>query len=302
MALAAIESQFRVAERDWYAFGSGELARVNALLAEGHPATVSADLAPLIARAIQLHGLSGGRFDPGVCALVRLWHFESAESLAAATGPPSAAEIRSLQARQGTLADLRFDGQTLSTSRPLCLDLGGMAKGTAVERARVIFARYGIQSALLDIGGSSQLAIGQNGARPWFIGLQHPRENRVIGRLALKPGETTATSGDYEHAYFQGGRRYHHVLDPSTGQPTAGIAGVTVLAGDAELAEAATKAVMVAGAARFSETCAALGISDALLITTTGALLTTPGMAVRLRRDNDGRLPVVAWPKHAPDL
>ena len=302
MAAADVESQFRVAERDWYAFGSGELARVNALLAEGHPATVSPDLAPLITRAIQLHGLSGGRFDPGVCALVRLWHFDSAESLAAAAGPPSEAEIRSLQARQGTLSDVRFDGQTVSASRPLCIDLGGMAKGTAVERARALFARYGIQSALLDIGGSSQLAIGQKGARPWFIGLRHPRENRVIGRLALKSGETTATSGDYEHAYIRDRRRYHHVLDPRTGKPTAGTAGVTVLAGDAELAEAATKALMVAGPARFSETCAALGISDALLITTTGELLTTPGMAVRLRRDNDGRLPVVDWPKHAADL
>jgi thiamine biosynthesis lipoprotein len=169
----------------------------------------------------------------------------------------------------------------------LCIDLGGMAKGTAVERSRVLFARYGIQSALLDIGGSSQLAIGQKGARPWYIGLRHPRENRVIGRVALKSGETTATSGDYEHSYVRDGRRYHHILDPHTGEPTAGTAGVTVLAGDAELAEAATKALMVAGPARFHETCAALGISDALLITPTGELLATPGMAVRLKQGAD---------------
>ena len=77
---------------------------------------------------------------------------------------------------------------------------------------------------------------------------------------------------------------------------------MTVLAPDAELAEAATKALMVGGTARFSETCAALGISDALLITTTGALLATPGMTARLRHDNDGRLPVVDWPRHAADL
>ena len=171
-----------------------------------------------------------------------------------------------------------------------------------MELARTIFARYGIRSALLDIGGSSQLALGQKGARPWFIGLRHPRENRVIGRLALQSGETTATSGDYEHAYVRDGRRYHHVLDPRTGEPTAGTAGVTVLAGNAELAEAATKALMVAGPGRFRETCAALGISAALLITTTGELLTTPDMAVRLRRDNGGHLPVVDWPAQAADL
>ena len=169
-----------------------------------------------------LHAQSGGRFDPGVCALVRLWQFDSQESLAAAAGPPPEAEIQALRARQGTLADLRFDGRTVSATRPLCIDLGGMAKGTAVERARALFAPHGIRNALLDIGGSSQLALGQKGGRPWSIGLRHPREDRVIGRLALEPGEATATSGDYENAYVQDGRRYHHVLDPRTGKPTAG--------------------------------------------------------------------------------
>ena len=291
--------RFRVAERDWYAFGTGELARINALLARGQPAPVSADLAPLITRAMALYVLSGGRFDPGVCALVRLWQFDSQESLASAAGPPPPDEIQALRARQGTLADLRFDGRTVSATRPLCIDLGGMAKGTAIERARALFGARGIRNALLDIGGSSQLALGQKGGRPWYIGLRHPRADRVIGRLALEPGEATATSGDYENAYVQDGRRYHHVLDPVTGKPTAGTASVTVLAADAELAEAATKALMVGGREQFTAICAAMGLTHALLITTTGELLTTPGMAARLQRDNGGRLPVLDWPGEA---
>jgi thiamine biosynthesis lipoprotein len=286
-----IESRFQKANTDWYAFGTGELATVNALLARGQAAPVSADLAPLIGRAIALHEQSGGLFDPGVCALVRLWQFDNAEDLAAASGPPPDEARRALRASQGTLADLRFDGHTASSSRPLCIDLGGMAKGTALEQARAVLAQHGIRNALIDIGGSSQLAIGRKGASPWVIGLKDPRANRVIARLSLRPGEAASTSGDYERGYTRAGRRYHHILDPDTGAPTTGSASVTALAMDGELVDAATTALMVAGPTRFRDISAALGIVDALLITTSGELLTTPGMAARLRRDNNGRLP-----------
>lgn len=305
-AATEIERRFRVAERDWYAFGSGELARVNALLARGEAAAVSAELAPLISRAMDLHGRSGGLFDPGVCALVRLWQFDSEDALAVAAGPPPDAEVRALRSRQGTLADLRFDGRTVSAARPLCIDLGGMAKGTALERARAVLATRGITSALVDIGGSSQLAIGQKpgkeGPRHWSIGLLDPRSSRIFGRLELAPGEAASTSGDYERGYEQDGRRYHHILDPVTGRPTAATASVTVLAGDAELADAASTALMVAGPDRFREVAAALGIDDALLVSTKGEVLTTPGMATRLQRDNGGRIPAPDWQTGSPDL
>ncbi|MBL8199934.1 MAG: FAD:protein FMN transferase [Chromatiales bacterium] len=293
---------FRTAARDWYAFGTGELARVNARLARGDSTPVSPELAPLIKRAMDFHARSGGLFDPGVCALVRLWQFDSEEALAVAEAPPPDTEIQALRARQGTLADLRFDGRTASAARPLCIDLGGMAKGTVLEQARAVLAKHGIRSALVDIGGSSQLAIGRKGRRPWSIGLLDPRSTRVFGRLVLAPGEAASTSGDYERGYERDGRRYHHILDPATGKPTAATAGVTVLAGDAELADAASTALMVAGPGRFREVCAALGIADALLITTTGDVLTTPGMATRLQRDNDGRIPVLDWRAANPDL
>ncbi|MDH5254430.1 MAG: FAD:protein FMN transferase [Gammaproteobacteria bacterium] len=296
-----IEHRFQTAGQDWYAFGTGELARVNALLARGEAATVSPALAPLIRRAMDLHARSGGRFDPGVCALVRLWQFDSEESLAGAAAPPADAEVQALRARQGTLADLRFDGRTVSAGRPLCIDLGGMAKGSALEQARAILRTHGVTSALLDLGGSSQLAIGRKGPGRWTIGLRHPRDNRVIGRLELEDGEAASTSGDYERGYVTNGHRYHHIIDPVTGRPTAASASATVLAHDAELADAASTALMVAGPARFRKIGAAMGISAALLVTATGELLTTPEMAERLQRDNGGRLPVIDWTRPGED-
>ena len=297
-----LEAQFRRFGQDWYAFGTGELAQVNSLLARGEPAPVSATLAPLISHAMDLSTRSGGLFDPGVCALVRLWQFDSEDSLAVAAAPPPDAEVAALRARQGTLADLRFDGRTASSAKPLCIDLGGMAKGTALERARTVLAKHGVASALLDIGGSSQLAIGRKGRDAWAIGLLHPRANRVLARLELGPGEAASTSADYERGYVRNGRRYHHILDPVTGQPTTATASVTVVANDAELADAASTALMVGGPARFQAVCTALGIRTALLITTTGDLLVTPAMKTRLQRDNGGQLPVLDWPTRPPDL
>jgi thiamine biosynthesis lipoprotein len=245
---------------------------------------------------MDLHTRSGGLFDPGVCALVRLWQFDSEESLAGAAAPPPDAEVQALRARQGTVADLRFDGRTVSAGRPLCIDLGGMAKGSALEQARAILRTHGVTGALLDVGGSSQLAIGRKGSGRWTIGLRDPRANRVIGRLELDDGEAASTSGDYERSYVRNGHRYHHIIDPVTGRPTAASASATVLSRDAELADAGSTALMVAGPARFREISAAMGISAALLITASGELLTTPEMAERLQRDNGGRLPVIDWP------
>ena len=295
-----IERRFRVAGRDWYAFGDGELARVNARLARGEPAPVSPVLAALLSRAMRLHVDSGGLFDPSVCALVRLWGFDSEASLGAAREPPADEAIRPLLGEKGHALELRIDAGMASSARPLCIDLGGMAKGTALELARSVLEERGITDAFVDIGGSSQLALGQKGSRRWAIGLRHPRTGRVAGRLSLEPGEAVSTSGDYERAWVANGQRYHHVLDPATGKPTSASASVTVLAGDAELADAASTALMVAGPTRFSEICGRLGIKAALLVTSNGELLATPAMARRLERDNGGALPALGWNTAAP--
>lgn len=286
----------RGVENDWYAYGTGELARANAVLGRGEAVTVSADLAAIIARARDIHALSGGLFDPAVCALVRLWQFDREENLAASAGPPPESEVQSVRSHQGTLADLDLEGSRLIPRRPLCIDLGGIAKGTALERIRQLLGRRGIRDALVDLGGSSVLALGerplpQGGRRAWRIGIKAPRAEGVLALLSLANGEAAATSGDYARAYDRDGRRFHHVLDPRSGQPSGATAGVTVVARDAELADAAATALMVGGPERFDELCAALGIRDALLITTAGDLRTTPAMAMRLRQSNDGKLP-----------
>jgi thiamine biosynthesis lipoprotein len=231
--------------------------------------------------------------------LVRLWGFDREENLAVALDRPPAAELQALRAHQGTLADLTLTGNTLRSRRPLCIDLGGMAKGSALERARQVLAARGIAYALVDIGGSSLLALGpptgMPSARPWRVGLQDPRGTGVLGTLQLSPGETVDTSGDYERSFSAGGQRYHHILDPRTGEPASGVASVTVISRDGELGDVASTALLAGGLPGWEDRARALGVSEVLLITGDGQVLTTPSMRERLLRSNGGKLPRVAW-------
>jgi FAD:protein FMN transferase len=169
----------------------------------------------VVARALAIAEASGGRFDPTVGNLVNLWGFDREERLAATAAPPPDDRLATLRAASGGLADITLDGRQLAARRPLRLDLGGIAKGSALERIRAELVAAGIESALVDLGGSSLLAIGQRGPRPWRIGLRHPRRDAVFAGLALEPGESMATSGDYERYFQADGRRYAHVIDPA---------------------------------------------------------------------------------------
>lgn len=306
-AADSIERYFQEIGLDWYAYGDGELARVNAALGRGEPALMSATLAPVVMRAIEFQQRSEGLFDPGVCALVKLWRFDRAENVLASGGsPPAADTVRELHDNQGSVTDLQLSGHTLRGRRPMCIDLGGMAKGTALEGARQLLAKHGIRHALVDIGGSSLLGIGtrpagqQRAARRWRIGLLNPRTQQVYAALELAAGEGVSTSGDYERAYTTGDRRYHHILDPRSGTPTTGAASVTVIAMDAELADVASTALMVGGPDRFVQLVESLGIEYALLVSTTGELYMTPAMQERLKQSNAGRLPELGWAGSQP--
>jgi thiamine biosynthesis lipoprotein len=295
-AVAGIQAFLAGAGRDWYAFGDGELARVNAALAAGEPAPVSPELAAIIGRALDIAARSGGRFDPAVGDLVTLWGFDRAERLAATLAPPPEAIVTAARAGSGTAADVTLADGVVRARRPLRLDLGGIAKGTAVARIGARLAAAGIDAALVDLGGSSLLALGTRGDRPWRAGLRHPRRDAVFATLALAPGESLATSGDYERAFKAGGRSYGHVLDPRTGAPATGAVAATVVSPDPELADAAATALLVGGPAEFDGLVERLGVPVALLVTADGRLVTTPAMAARLAADNGGRIPPLDWP------
>jgi thiamine biosynthesis lipoprotein len=127
------------------------------------------------------------------------------------------------------------------------LDLGAIAKGRAVDRALDKLVARGIRNAIIDAGGDLRIIGSRPGKDSWRIGVQHPREPGVL-LLTLDLKDTAiVTSGDYERFFMVDGVRYHHILDPSTGQPARGCQSVTVLAPTATEADACATAAFVLG-------------------------------------------------------
>ena len=279
-ALAEIEAMLREYERDYYAWGDGELARLNAGLRDARPVEVSTELARLLGAARRLSEQSGGAFDPGIGALVELWGFHSDSG----TEPraPDPASIAAWLAAGAGIADLSIADSRISTSvSGLLVDLGGIAKGDAVDRIIRMLTRHGIENAIVNAGGDLR-ALGSAGTRAWRIGIQSPRAAGILGVLELDDGEAAFTSGDYERYFELEGERRHHILDPATGYPAGHTQAITVIAADGITADAAATALFVAGPDRWRDVAAAMGVRHVLRVDASGRMVATGEMRDRL--------------------
>jgi thiamine biosynthesis lipoprotein len=282
-AVEDIQTLLHAFERDYYAWAPGQLADLNASIANEEPARVSAELAALLREAQRLSALSGGTFEPGLGALVELWGFQI--PVAARSSPPLQTEIDERLAT-ATIRALSIDGTTIVSETPeLLLDLGGIAKGAAVDAIIAALVKIGIEHALVNAGGDLRV-VGQSGdddgARPWRIGIRHPRGSGLLGSIELHGNEAAFTSGDYERFFDVDGTRLHHILDPSTGYPVDHTQAVTVISDNGTLADAAATAIFVAGPERWRDTAKTLGIDSVLRVDADGSLELTGSMQGRL--------------------
>ncbi len=171
-----------------------------------------------------------------------------------------------------------------SRNRAVKLDLGGYAKGYALDRAADILKQQGIHNALINIGGNV-LALGTHGDRPWRVGIQHPRKPGAMATLDLHDGEAIGTSGDYQRYFELDGKRYCHLIDPRTGHPVQGVQAVTILTHGARaglLSDAASKPLFISGPAGWRAAAGSMQLEDALLIDAGGVVHLTAAMQKRL--------------------
>ncbi|HEX7079964.1 MAG TPA: FAD:protein FMN transferase [Gammaproteobacteria bacterium] len=277
-ALDEAEAFLRRFEIDYYAWApDGELARLNRALAELREATVSPEMAALLVAAKRANALSGGAFDPGVGALVERYGFHEA---AGEPREPTPAEIDAWLGAGASIAAVDIDGVEVSARTPVLLDLGGIAKGAAVDRIVELFRRHGITSALVNAGGDLRV-LGTRGDRAWRIGIQDPRADDVLGVIELADGEAAFTSGDYERYVERGGERLHHLLDPRTGRPADESRAVTVIARDGVAADSAATALFVAGD-DWADVADALDVDAVLRVDSSGRIEATETMRRRL--------------------
>jgi thiamine biosynthesis lipoprotein len=165
------------------------------------------------------------------------------------------------------------------------LDLGGYAKGYALDQAIAILKHQGIHNALVNIGGNV-MALGAHGSRPWRVGIQHPRKPGPLATLDLLDGEAIGTSGDYQRYFELDGKRYCHLIDPRSGYPVQGVEAVTILTHGAHaglLSDASSKPLFISGKAGWLAAAHRMQLGEALLIDAQGKVHLTAALQKRLK-------------------
>jgi thiamine biosynthesis lipoprotein len=194
----------------------------------------------------------------------------------------------------GSIENIDIAGNRLSASvAEYTLDLGGIAKGAAVDRVVARLEALGIAPALVNAGGDLRV-LGKPEGRQWRIGIKAPRADGLLGSVTLSAGEAAFSSGDYERYFEQDGVRLHHILDPRTGRPAIHTQAVTVVAQDGTMADAAATALFVAGPDEWRAMAERLGIELALRVDADGTVSMTPQMRDRFQTAAGDRSDIIA--------
>jgi FAD:protein FMN transferase len=247
-----------------------ELSRVNTGAGE-RAVEVSGEMFALLARALSFSRLSGGAFDITYASVGHLFDYRAGVR-------PSDAQIE--QARRAIgWRHLHLDARdrTVRFGLPgMRIDLGGFAKGHAVDNATTILRGRGVQHAIVSAGGDSRV-IGDRRGEPWTVAVRHPR--RAHDAVAVLPLADCAisTSGDYERGFDEGAVRWHHIVDPATGRSPDHLHSVTILAEDGLTAEALSKTVFVLGIERGLPLVESVPGADAVVVDAHGTLHSTAG-------------------------
>lgn len=200
----------------------------------------------VIERSLWISKLSEGTFDITFASMGKLWRFDE-DRRAPLPDPAQLAKAR----KRIDYRNIEMDGkaQSVKLTKPnRRISLGGIAKGYAIDRASQILSEAGLRSFFAQAGGDLYVKGRKPWGEPWKVGVRDPRGTDT-DFFAVLPVEDHAfsTAGDYERAFIQDGKRYHHIIDPRTGYPATASRSVTIWAKDALTADAIDDAVFILG-------------------------------------------------------
>lgn len=248
------------------------IAKINSSGAE--EVIVDEDTFYVLSKAKYFYEISGGAFDITVLPLLELWGFHGRNYFV-----PSQDEIKSAVENAGS-DKVVLDKEKVSVrllKEGMKIDLGGIAKGYAVDRAVFILKKNGVKNAVVDAGGDIYCLGVKSKNKKWSIGIRDPlHKNRIIERLELLD-MAVATSGNYENFFEKREKRYSHIINPKTGEPAQNdLASVTIIADDCLSADALATAVMVLGKRKGIELIKTSPKTRAIIITKDGEVVLFP--------------------------
>jgi thiamine biosynthesis lipoprotein len=241
-AIDAAIRELRYVDRTMSRFRTdSDVGRANQAAAR-QPVSVTPETAHVLERALRWAEASEGEFDPCLGKAVALWDVGRRRT------PPPAERVRALAGRELyrslELGEWRGRPTVVFRDPDVALDLGGIAKGYGVDRAVAALRAYGIGSGLVNVGGDLYALGRSQDGDPWRVGIRNPdRPAELIDTFEVEDC-AVATSGDYIQYFRYGDRRYHHMLDPRTGEPKrSSVRSVTVMAETCLAADAAATTI-----------------------------------------------------------
>jgi FAD:protein FMN transferase len=259
---------------------TSDIERLNAAAGE-HAVPVSAEVREVLGVARQISEWTGGRFDVTFGVLSGLWKFDYQDK--DSTIPDHNEVLKRLPLIN--YRDLEVDdraGTAYLKRKGMRANLGGIGKGYAVDRAVDLLRRRGFHDFMIQAGGDLYVA-GRRGVRPWRLGIRDPRgpEDRSFAALDLSDG-TFSTSGDYERFFIKNGRRYHHILDLTAGEPARGCRSVTLVTDHAVIADALAKGVFILGPDAGMALIERLPHVEGVIVSAANEVRISPGLKNRL--------------------
>ncbi len=280
-AVTEIKKELNKMHYQWHAWKPGRLMDINTKLRAGKSVNLSNDEYAVLQKSILLSKQSDGLFNPVMGEVIHLWGFHSDE-YPLTEPPPKKQAIDALLAEAPQTTDLIWTGQKLhSQNRHVWFDLGGLAKGYAVDQAAKIIRSYGIKHAIINAGGDL-LTLGQKGNTPWVIGIQSPKDSQVLASLEAKNNEAIFTSGNYQRFKAFNGKRYAHIIDPRNYWPVNHIISATVISDNGMHSDAAATALVVAGKNWF-QIAQKLNIKNAVVVDVNNQCYATKPILKRLK-------------------
>jgi thiamine biosynthesis lipoprotein len=271
-AIDAVLDEMRRVDRDMSTYKpTSEVSQVNAKAAAA-PMQISEELFDLLTQAAEYSRITDGAFDITYASVGYMYDYRQHVK-------PDQAQIdKALPAVNYRHVILDPKARTVKFSQPgVRIDLGGIGKGHAVDRGIALLRARGIGHALVTAGGDSRL-IGDRFGKPWVIGIRHPdRKDEVIARIPLEDA-AISTSGDYERYFEENGVRYHHIIDPHTGQSARKVRSATIIGPTATRTDGLSKTAFVLGAEKAIEIYNRIEGIDAIVVKPDGKVLYTKGL------------------------
>lgn len=230
------------------------------------------ELASLIERASDISVLTRGAFDITYDSVGQHYDFRERER----PDEQTIAEQRELIDYRLVKVD-RVASSVRFLKEGVRINLGGIAKGYVVERGVDILRLNDVENAIVTAGGDSRL-LGDRRGRPFMIGIRDPRKDGEVAISVPLQEEAISTSGDYERFFDEDGIRYHHIIQPSTGEPAGGVHSATVFGPDAVMTDAMSTSVFVMGVDLGLRLIAGLPDYEGIVIDSQGRIFYSDGL------------------------